>query len=350
MRSGLWLMTLAVLVNGVVCHALPVLSRPDLLFSVTIDESFRAQPFARAVLRRYRWAVWIGTAAALGLLRVGTMNNAVIVVLMQSLVLGAAWAWAHGRIKPHALTLPATRVASLARRDDRLPGGALLAAGPFLIVAAAAILLATHWDRIPARFPTHWTTDGTPNGWRQRTVTGVYGPLAMGTVMISFALVQAFALLRRTRQIALDGVAAASEQKFKHVTALYAIASSYLMALLFGGFAVRPILGTGEKLGPAIWVVPFGIVAMSTAAMVWMMRVGQAGQRGLSPSQRRGARGDATPDDAWKAGMIYFNPADPAWLVEKRMGIGWTFNFGHKLTWVMLAALVALPFVLRLLR
>jgi uncharacterized membrane protein len=31
--------------------------------------------------------------------------------------------------------------------------------------------------------------------------------------------------------------------------------------------------------------------------------------------------------------MIYHNPNDPALLVEKRMGIGWTFNFANK--WVV---------------
>ncbi len=31
----------------------------------------------------------------------------------------------------------------------------------------------------------------------------------------------------------------------------------------------------------------------------------------------------------WKLGLFYFNPQDPSIFLEKRMGIGWTINFGN---------------------
>jgi len=54
------------------------------------------------------------------------------------------------------------------------------------------------------------------------------------------------------------------------------------------------------------------------------------------------------PDDKWK-GIFYSDPDDPALLVPKRFGIGYTLNFGNPWSWVVLALIllaVALPFVL----
>jgi uncharacterized membrane protein len=52
---------------------------------------------------------------------------------------------------------------------------------------------------------------------------------------------------------------------------------------------------------------------------------------------------DATPDDCWKGGAIYYNPSDSALMVEKRSGIGYTLNFGNRLAWVILAFILLLP-------
>jgi uncharacterized membrane protein len=41
-------------------------------------------------------------------------------------------------------------------------------------------------------------------------------------------------------------------------------------------------------------------------------------------------------------GLIYFNPADPSILVEKRFGVGYTINLGNRWAWAVLAALVVI--------
>ncbi|HET9980059.1 MAG TPA: DUF5808 domain-containing protein [Ktedonobacterales bacterium] len=54
-------------------------------------------------------------------------------------------------------------------------------------------------------------------------------------------------------------------------------------------------------------------------------------------------------DRNWLAGLIYYNPDDPDLIVPKRLGYGWTINFGHprgKLFLIVLIALIVLPFVL----
>ena len=49
---------------------------------------------------------------------------------------------------------------------------------------------------------------------------------------------------------------------------------------------------------------------------------------------------DATPDECWRLGTFYYNPSDPALMVEKRDGPGFTLNFGNRLAWALVALIV----------
>jgi uncharacterized membrane protein len=78
----------------------------------------------------------------------------------------------------------------------------------------------------------------------------------------------------------------------------------------------------------------------------WMFRVGQGGQRAVAPAARREVHGDATPDDAWKVGgLFYFNPRDPAIWVENRIGPGYGLNMGNPRAWLLIAAMMLAPMI-----
>ncbi|MBK0380554.1 DUF5808 domain-containing protein [Mucilaginibacter segetis] len=51
----------------------------------------------------------------------------------------------------------------------------------------------------------------------------------------------------------------------------------------------------------------------------------------------------------WKLGFIYYNPDDPAFLVGKRFGLGYTFNFAHKAVWLFFVAILIIPWVVRVI-
>lgn len=327
----------AAVAHGLLLAAMPSLSRPDVYFSVTVPDGFRTGLAARDVLLRYRCIVAIVTFAALAALS-GTSSARVGVIALasQSAAAMAAWAWARGRMRPHASPEPSSRMASLAPRDQSLPGGPAAAAGPFLILAAAAAILYANWDHIPERFPTHWNASGAPDRWTLKSPGSVFGPVLMGLAILTLTLVQTLLVLRRTRQIAAAGGAAAAEQLFKRRNALYGVFAMYMMALMFSYFSTRNLFTEDQALGSGIWVL-LGIVVTGAVLMtLWMVRVGQGGQRGFRATR---PVGDATPDHAWKAGLVYFNPADPAVFVERRMGFGWTLNLGNKWSWVFVAAL-----------
>ncbi len=54
-------------------------------------------------------------------------------------------------------------------------------------------------------------------------------------------------------------------------------------------------------------------------------------------------------DRYWYGGFFYNNPDDPALLVPKRFGLGWTVNFGHPQGKLFLIGMLLLPLVLAIL-
>ncbi len=46
-------------------------------------------------------------------------------------------------------------------------------------------------------------------------------------------------------------------------------------------------------------------------------------------------------DDRWVLGMFYYDPANPSVFVEKRVGIGYTPNYGRPAAWLMTIGIIA---------
>jgi uncharacterized membrane protein len=66
---------------------------------------------------------------------------------------------------------------------EELPRWPWLAAMTLLVLAA--LYLSAIWHTIPARFPVHWDSAGTANGWSERTIRGVFGPILIGGVIVA---------------------------------------------------------------------------------------------------------------------------------------------------------------------
>jgi len=139
-------------------HIMPVLTRPDLFFAVTVAPEFRGTPDAQRILRRYRAIVWSSALVAMALgLAAGVAWAAV-------LVLGAGFIGAlvssHGRALAYAAAPSPIREVDLAAPRESLPGGPIIAVLPVLFLAVLGLWAGLNWDRLPQRFPVHWGMGG----------------------------------------------------------------------------------------------------------------------------------------------------------------------------------------------
>jgi H+/Cl- antiporter ClcA len=102
------------------------------------------------------------------------------------------------------------------------------------------------------------------------------------------------------------------------------------MAAMFGFSPILPPrLMTIFVFGGLLVGVAIAVVAFRSGQGGWRLR----GETPASTPSNKAPVGNRTPDKCWKWGLFYYNPADPALWVEKRFGIGWTFNFGHPRAW-----------------
>ena len=228
--------------------------------------------------------------------------------------------------------------------EARLPGGWIVQASPFAILLAAAVWLHLHWEEIPTKFPVHWGLDGRPNGWATRSPAGVYAPLAMGFAVCGGLLLLNYGIAAFSRRIHARGRAGAQELRLRRAMLWFLTGVEFLIALLFSWVGFLALRRSQES--PGFTAILVGVAAVVAAAIFINVYVGRGGTRPAQSSSDglpSAPEPSPTEDRYWKAGMFYVNGEDPAFIVEKRSGIGYTLNFGHPLAWVVLALLVGLP-------
>lgn len=326
---------------------LPRLSRRELFFAVTVRADFDETAEGQTILRRYGLRVVLVTVFSAALALWGATTARLEPALAAPLVeiAGCFWAFLQARssVVPHAVQPSAIREARLAPRQVRLPGGWPAQIAPFAILAGAGIFLRTQWTRIPERFPVHWTLSGQPNGWGTRTVAGVYGPLWLGGATAGLLVLISWAILRWTRRVQTEGSAAEAEIARERRYLLVLLFTEYLMAGITTWTALLPLRPTPmQSPSPAL---PLGVLALLLLVLLLLFVVHRPPE---AAAERAAPVGDRTEDRCWKAGVFYFNPKDPALLVEKRFGIGYTVNFGHWMAWLFLAVLLLIPVLARL--
>jgi uncharacterized membrane protein len=311
-------------------HALPFAPRPDRLFGAAVPREIRYGNEGRQALRRYELRLLPWTAAALFVSLWLPLSWAVLWAEAAFLIplIAAGWIFSRRRteIRHLALPAPSTREARLTDADDRLFRQGLLFAIPLAILTGTALYLHLHWDAIPARFPVHWGANGIPNGWSTRSLTGVYGPLLLGTLIVLFQLgiliLSSWGSRRSARNPAVPMV-------------LIVIAS--VIATAFSAAGLLPLHIVAARTLVIFYIASFSFLAV----MIWFS---------LRRHAESGAEaGEITPEACWHGDQFYYNPHDPALFVEKRIGLGLTFNFGNRGSWIVLAVILLIPVGLLLL-
>ena len=322
-------------------HWLPLWRRQNLWFSVTVPPGFRSTPAGRAALARYRAVVWLVSAAALaGLFASRTLGwpwLAAPALLAQPVGASAAFASVRRRVRPFGVSAAQIRSATLAPHHEGLPGGTASVIGPLGMLAVTAIYLRARWRDLPDRFPIHWTLNGTPNGWATRSWTGVYGPLLICAIVVVFQLGMAEVILRRTPRGRVPGTEHWTT-RFRRANLVLLVVSTWGMSVVFAAVALSPLRSSASGASWIVAILPLALVLLMVPFVVQIVA--------LTRDARSGS--DGTPDSCWKLGLFYYNPADPAIMVEKRFGVGYTFNFGHAAVWLVLGAAVLLLVAIRL--
>lgn len=164
---------------------------------------------------------------------------------------------------------------------------------------------------------------GTPNGWSDRTVRGVFGLLFVGSEVCVWLAVMAVVTWFGARR---------STPRLGVLKILIAVES--FTAFLFSFIALSPMIHL------PVWLTL--LIAMAPLPLIIFFAMKKAAQPSDPPEK--------TPEACWSAGVIYHNPHGMALVVEKRDGFGYTLNFGNRWSWLLadglLLVLASIPLVL----
>lgn len=309
--------------------AVPYLTHRDILFGVPVPPGFRSTELGRKALNRFRLWIALATAAGLAWILFLPASDLIVAGFLLTPATGlTAFVALNRKLKRFAIQPPLARETTL-EPDQPLPWFIWLGIVPLLFLAATAVYVHVHWDQIPERFPIHFDINGDPNGWAGRTVRGVYGPLIFGSEFVIFLFVMMLAGWFGSRK---------SDSMRRPVLAVLLAAES-IVAIIF---ALIPLQAAGNFRVP-LPVMVVGPLALLIPAIVYAVH---------ESNKPRGPV-DPTPNECWKAGIIYNNPNDAALFVQRRDGMGFTINFGNRWSWVVFGALALMigsgPLVLGIL-
>lgn len=351
-----------------VAWLMPSLTGPTLPFGVRVPASHAHAPVIAAQRAAYRrwvggaggvllagwvaWALWAGGAdqvvpAALG-------GPAMVAVCAVGLVRAHRAIRAAKRRERWYEGVRQVVVADTALRTDpvRLPWRWAVPA--LLVPVATAVAGIVRYPSLPARLPVHYDAQGHADRFAARTVGSAFAPvIAQAGVTALIVLLLWLSLRSRPDLDPADPAAGAARYRrfaVRTAAAVLVLAACVDLALL--AVAWQSWNGTGA-FSPAAVLAP--VAAGLLVVLAVAVRTGQGGSRlpadGAAGPTRTGPAPAPRDDDAhWRgAGLFYVNREDPAVLVPKRFGIGWTVNFGNPRSLLLLlplAGLVVLPAVL----
>lgn len=324
----IWMFGFAYLVPlavGLLMLAMPKLSRASTFFAVTVPSGFADSDVGRAIRRRYFAGVSAVTIFALAAITPiwGRLDPEPAMAVAHTVAIlivafGALGVFIHcrGRALAYSRSDAVRRSIEILPPDrltDLVPTPLWLHALPYLPVLGATAWLALNGPV-------------TPNGSEPLGPAVVFGaPLAILGTLALMHLVMPMALLIRRLPGHRSRVRAINRMLLWMMGFIGLLGAWTSLGVLYGESWITGPLGATVQIALIVGLL------VAPLAMWWTGRFDRPGQ----PDE-----GDHSPDSAWKLGMVYYNPEDPALLLEKRFGVGYTLNFGRPMAWVIVLGLL----------
>lgn len=126
------------------------------------------------------------------------------------------------------------------------------------------------------------------------------------------------------------------KKKFKKIGSILMMAMALQILILFS--LIQASILFNFKLMIINYIFMIILMATIIIFIIVFIKIGQGGRNITAKDEKDELYKD--DDDKWILGSIYYNKNDPAWIVEKRLGMGWTVNFAQPKSWIAVGGLV----------
>ena len=333
---------------------MPVMRGERAFFGVRVDaETYRGA--GRRALRRY-WQTLFGVFAltgALGYYASISLGRPVFSALATLGTTAAAFL-VYGlyarQMRPFAVPGGGTRFASSVRTrrlgDYTLPWVEVCVV---LFTLAAFGVLGYFYPRLPEMLPVHWNAAGEVDRWARKSLSSVFFLSALGLYMqvVFFVLKRDLVQAKMTLPATNTEEYLRGKERFlaanirlidlvRAVIAALFFAISWLMVV-----TSLPEFKRFETAVQAAVLSSVGVMLVGVGYFLWRM---VAVNRELDELTGEEYVQRATEEEHWRhGGLTYYNPEDPALVVEKLTGIGYTLNLAHRAVRYRLALMAGIP-------
>jgi uncharacterized membrane protein len=210
--------------------------------------------------------------------------------------------------------------------------------------ASVLVIGVVEYPRLPSRLAIYFNMNGLPTGFAPKS-PGTVAITVLAPLLATLLVLWLRTLVPATPSDLDPASPAASQQRwlvFRHRSGM--LLGLIALVLALDGWFTALLSWQFIRVAGTVWInvplVSAGLVGV--AALLTALGTGQGGSRLKLPAGTSTGLVHRDDDRYGLGGLLYVNRDDPAWLVPKRVGYGWTINFGHRGTFVIIGLLVLL--------
>lgn len=321
----------------------PKFTREGIFFGVRIPYGFKElkefKELEREYKRNYAISMLIPTIALILIFFFAGMNAIIKSVLLYTYLIPAAMFLNYYKIYKKVLSIKKksnwfegkTQVVtvSLKRREDiKNYPSKLWFVIPAILIVFNIVITILRFPYLPDKLPLHYDINGQVNRWGDKSFSHF---IAIFLVQVGlFALLYLIYRLILKGKLSISPINPEKSQETnelikiisaKHIIIL-AIVQQFIFVLTNLNMLLILNLNLMTSLIVALTLLTFLVIVLFAIKIYNLIKHPLKNNLDDEIIER-------DDDEFWKMGLFYYNPDDPSLFVEKRIGIGWDFNYAH---------------------
>ncbi len=202
---------------------------------------------------------------------------------------------------------------------------------PLLFTVGVALYVLYNYSSIPDPVPTHWNLLGQVDSWQPKSLITLIMPCIFPPFIIMilyFSTTSLFNIRGRLHPKKLETNKKELLNYFKY-QALSIYFFTLFICVLFASISLATLKGGALNLLSILCFSSLFIVGL-VLMLYTNFKYNRLSSSSKDSKEETYNYAPEEDDNLWLWGTLYNNPNDPSLFVEKRYGIGWTLNIGHK--------------------
>lgn len=197
-----------------------------------------------------------------------------------------------------------------------------------------------NYNSLPETIPTHWGIEGNPDKFAPKTFKNVF---MLNILDIAMVLMFSYLTIETIGSRSYIDTENKEEIRKKALKYLSKMGYAFWILTLSIQLTIIPMqwsLVSGGNIPTLIFFISIFLPMISIIYLIYIMIM-----ISTLKSKNKNSYIIESDDEKWIYGFIYYNKEDPSFMVEKRIGAGWTFNMANKKSQWLCVLLVLLIIV-----